>query len=112
MEEKSPAKKARTTLKNKRPGLKAAFAKRRKKAAAEAAAREQANQWQAEMVEYLGGLNSNTVPNTCLICGENKSFLLQNHPLDSEGKTFVQLCPKCHSTVNRCSVKELKEAHP
>ncbi len=110
MEEKSPANKAWQTMRGKGPGTKAVYTKKRKKGAKKAAAKVKEKQWELEKVEFLKALKEKAIPDTCVVCGDSRPFVLQVHHADPEKKIEVILCANCHDTVRRGSIDDLKNA--
>lgn len=111
MEEKSPAQKAWKTMRNKSPGKKAAYTKKRKEGARKAVAKVKNKQWELEKVEYLKALKEKAIPNTCVVCGDNRPFVLQVHHADPERKIEVILCANCHDTVRRGTLENLMKVY-
>jgi hypothetical protein len=111
MEDKNPGQKAWETMRNKGPGKKAAYTKKRKEGARKAVAKVKNKQWELEKVEYLKVLKEKARPNTCIVCGDSRPFVLQVHHADPERKTEVILCANCHDTVRRGTFEDLRKAH-
>ncbi len=111
MEEKSSAQKAWETMRNKGPGTKSAYTKKRKEGARKAAVKVKNKQWEIEKVEYLKALKEKAMPDTCVVCGDSRLFVLQVHHADPEKKIEVMLCANCHDTVRRGTFGDLREAH-
>jgi hypothetical protein len=51
------------------------------------------------------------MPDTCVVCGDSRPFVLQVHHADPEKKIEVMLCANCHDTVRRGTFGDLREAH-
>jgi hypothetical protein len=111
MDEKSPAKKAWDTMRNKPPAKKAADTRKRKTGAIKATGKVKIINWQTGKVNYLKALNKKAIPGVCIVCGDNRQYVLHRHHADTEKKTIVILCANCHDTVRRADLGELKEAH-
>lgn len=107
----TPAQKAWETMRNKGPGRKAAYTKKRRKGALKAASKLKNKQWEPEKVNYLQVLNEKAVPKTCVVCGDNRPFVLQIHHADPERKIEVIMCANCHDTVRRGTLEDLKKSH-
>lgn len=105
-------KKAWETMKNKGPGGKAHDTRRRKEGARKAVIKIKAIQWEPERVELLKKWGKEAIPDTCIVCGDSRPFVLQEHHLEPESETLVKLCENCHDTVRRSTdIKDLEEAH-
>ena len=110
MGNRSPAQKAWETMRSKSPGIKANYTKKRKDGAKKIAAKVKSKQWEPEKVEYLKELKEKAIPNTCIICGDSRPFVLQVHHSDPEKKIETILCANCHDTVRRGTLGDLKKA--
>ena len=110
MEEKSPQKKAWETRMSKAPGQKAATTKKIKKVAKIIAEKIKNRQWEPEKVEYLKALKECETPGTCVVCGDRREYVLQEHHADRDRTIKVILCANCHDTIRRTDLDELKKA--
>jgi cytochrome c553 len=111
MEQKTPAKKAWETMRNTSPGKKAAYTKKRKEGARKAAAKVKNKQWEPKKVAYLKTLKEKANSNACVVCGDNRPFVLQKHHAHPEKKSVVTLCANCHDTVRRGTLEDLIKAN-
>ena len=109
MGNKNPAKKAWQTMRSKSPGIKSHYTRKRKYGAKKAATKVKLKQWEPEKVEYLKAIKEKALPNTCIVCGNNRPFVLQVHHADPEKKIEVILCANCHDTVRRGTFEDLKK---
>jgi hypothetical protein len=108
---KSPAQKAWETMRNQSSSRKAVYTKKRKKSAKKAAEKLKNRQWELAKVKYLKMLKERTISNRCVVCGDNRPFVLQIHHADPDKKIEVILCANCHDTVRRGTFEDLKKAH-
>jgi len=105
------ASKAWETMKNKSIGRKANYTKRRKAGAKKAVIKVKNKQWNSEKVKYLKELKKDAISNTCVVCNDGTSFVLQCHHADPDKKIIVKLCANCHDTVRRGTLDDLKKAY-
>jgi predicted HNH restriction endonuclease len=106
------AKKAWETMKSKGPGGKAHDTRRRKEGARKAVINIKAVQWENEKVELLKKWGEKAIPDTCIVCGDSRPFVLQEHHVEPESKTLVKLCANCHDLLRRSKdINDLVEAH-
>ena len=108
---KSGTEKAWETMRAKSPGEKAAQTKRRKRGARKAIAKVLEKNWDPKKVEFLKELNRNATAGRCIVCGDERRFVLQQHHADREKTIEVTVCANCHDTIRRGSAEDLKEAH-
>jgi len=62
-------------------------------------------------MQYLKELKEKAKSDVCIVCGDSRSYVLQNHHADPEGQIEVKLCANCHDTVRRGTLENLKDAH-
>jgi predicted HNH restriction endonuclease len=106
------AKKAWETMKSKDPGGKAHDTRRRKEGARKAVIKIEAIQWEPKKMELLKKWGEEAIPDTCIICGDSRPFVLQEHHLEPDGERLVKLCANCHDLVRRSTdIKDLEEPH-
>ncbi len=108
MPEKADSDKAWETMRNASPGKKAAYTRKRRQSAKEAAKIGTHRQWEPGKVRHLKGQSKNVAPNTCINCGDNRPYVLHKHHVEPEEETLVTLCANCHDIVRRAGLKELK----
>ena len=105
------AKKAWETMKNKSPGEKAKDTKNRKKGARKAVEKVKRINFQSEKIGYLLGLKVKCNPRACVVCGDTRRIVLQDHHIDQEGVETIKLCANCHDIVRRGKLDDLQTAH-
>jgi len=110
MTEKSPAKKAWETMNSASAGKKAHYTRRRREAARKAAKKVQSKQWEPEKVKYLSELARESTPNTCVVCGDDRPTVLQDHHVARQSDRTTKLCANCHEIVRRGTLGELRQA--
>jgi NAD-dependent SIR2 family protein deacetylase len=111
MKNKTPAEKAWETMRSKLPAVKARYTINRQTAAKNVAARVKAKQWEPEKVKYLTQLKGKATPNTCVVCGDSRPFVLQIHHVDPKREVEVTLCANCHDIVRRSTLENLTNAY-
>jgi hypothetical protein len=111
MKNKTPAEKAWESMRSKSPAVKAHYATNRQTAAKKVAARIKAKQWEPEKVKYLHQLRGKATPNTCVVCGDSRPFVLQIHHVDPKREIEVILCANCHDIVRRSTLANLTNAY-
>jgi cytochrome c553 len=79
--------------------------------ARKAVAKVKNKQWEPKKVAYLKTLREKATSNACVVCGDNRPFVLQKHHADPEKKSVVTLCANCHDTVRRGTLEDLIKAN-
>ena len=69
------------------------------------------NQFDPEKVAYLVKQSIRAKPDTCVVCGDSRPVVLQNHHANRKKTIEVKLCANCHDIVRRGILKDLKKAH-
>jgi hypothetical protein len=110
MTEKSLANKAWDTMRSRTPAEKAAATKKRKAGAKKAAEQVKNKQWDSEKVRFLNALKDKARGGACIVCGDDRQYVLQNHHPNPEKEATVKLCANCHDTVRRGTLKDLTAA--
>lgn len=106
------SKKSWKTMRNRTPGIKASYTRHRKEGAKRAASKVKREQWKTEKVELLKKWAMEALPDTCIVCGDCRCFVQQDHHIERNAKTKVKLCANCHDTLRRSKdINDLEEAH-
>ena len=105
------AKRAWETMRSKSPGEKANYTRNRKIGARNAIEKTKQINFQPEKIAYLLDLNMKSNPETCVVCGDTRSIVLQTHHVDPEKTNTVKLCANCHDVVRRGTLEDLRVAY-
>lgn len=110
MTEKSSADKAWETMKSASPAKRAHYTRRRKEAGSKVGKRVQDKQWTPDKAKYLSELDRESTPNTCVVCGDDRPTVLQDHHVARQSDRTIKLCANCHEIVRRGTLEELRKA--
>ena len=107
---RSPAARALETMKAKSPAEKAVQTKNRKRGAQKAIASVLEKNFDPRKTEFLLRLSKKANASQCIVCGDSRPFVLQEHHADREKRVLVTGCANCHDTIRRGTLEDL-QAH-
>lgn len=99
------------TMKAKSPAEKAVQTRNRRRGARGAIAAVLERNWDPRKTEFLLALKRKVNAGKCIVCGDSRPFVLQEHHADRERRVVITVCANCHDTIRRGTLEDLKDAH-